>query len=98
MDDKIKTLRKVEQASADLDPIQADLLATVLHIASEVRAGRIIGLFGVIVAIDDDEDDEGKVVRLEEGYTLSESESVLALEAVARDLRESWEAERFSDD
>lgn len=91
-DKKLGRIGIASQTEKLADPLREMLVDKLLHMLAEVRAGRMVGLFGVAVLEDDN---EHGIEIIEEGYTLVEADVILGLEYTARDLRESWEAERI---
>jgi hypothetical protein len=97
MTDNVKQLRQVSARKEPTDPLQVELIAKCKELLESARSGELVGLFGIAV-FDGGEEGDNKAEALQEGYTLSEADVVLGLEFVAKDLRESWESERFGID
>jgi hypothetical protein len=73
-----------------LDTDQEDLAAYFEGLATMARQGNVIGVFGCLVIVDEE---DCKVAPIEEGYTMSESDVMACLRYVIRELQESWEAD-----
>ncbi len=94
MDDKVKTLRKVD--AKPVDPEQAALIELMRQLYDASRSGELKSIHGLAVFVEDAQVD---IVHMDCGITvLPQSELIVELEDMAQEMREERKGLIYGDE